>query len=72
VPAEQEGIRREVQAGRVRFFIDHLQPGRVILSYLVRAITAGDLNVPQARLFAFYEQEVWSPSASGKLRVEAR
>jgi hypothetical protein len=64
--------RKDVHDERVSFFITHLAPGRHVLRYLARAISAGDFAALPAQAYLMYEPDVWSRSAGGRLQITAR
>ena len=59
--------RKDVRDDRVTFFFTRLEPGRHVVRYLARAVTAGDFMALPAEAYLMYEPEVWSRSAGGRL-----
>jgi uncharacterized protein YfaS (alpha-2-macroglobulin family) len=64
--------RKDVRDERVTMFIAHLEPGERTLSYLARAITAGEFVALPTEVHAMYEPEIWSRSDSMHVRVKVR
>jgi uncharacterized protein YfaS (alpha-2-macroglobulin family) len=59
----------QVYDEEVRFFFDRFPRGRQIVSFLVRATTAGTYRTPPATAELMYEPEVFGRTAGRVVRI---
>ena len=61
--------RKDVRDDRVDFFISELWPGEHTITYLMRAVTAGEYSAPPGQVYPMYNAQVWGRSASAQVVV---
>ena len=60
---------RELRADRVVLFVDHLGPGRHVLTIPLRATTPGRYRLPPARAESMYYPEIFGHTAAASVVV---
>jgi uncharacterized protein YfaS (alpha-2-macroglobulin family) len=69
LPGMQAEIRRELRDDRVLFFAERLEPGLHRFTYLVRATTVGEFEMPAAHVEEMYQPEHFARSGPVRIRV---
>jgi uncharacterized protein YfaS (alpha-2-macroglobulin family) len=64
--------RKEIRDDRVSFFFNYLESGQHTVTYLARAVVAGDMTALPAQVYPMYEPEVWGRSGSTRCRIVPR
>jgi hypothetical protein len=61
--------RKDIRDEKVDFFISELWPGKHLLTYLMRATTAGEFSVLPGQVYPMYNEEIWGRSSSQRVLI---
>ncbi len=69
LPGMQADVRRELRDDRILFFVERLEPGLHRFTYLVRATSLGEFEMPAAHVEEMYQPEHFARSRPVRVRV---
>jgi uncharacterized protein YfaS (alpha-2-macroglobulin family) len=69
LPGMEAKVRRELRDDRILFFAQRLEPGLHRFTYLVRATTAGEFEMPAAHVEEMYQPEHFARGRPVRIRV---